>query len=119
MDMRLRQRVATVPFWARCCCVAAVSAAPPVGRRARPHIVFLMADDLGHGNVGWHRAGAGGPAVPEAATPAMDALVASGIALERVYSFACCSPTRSSFISGRCDHRTPSVIHEHRSHCRL
>jgi arylsulfatase B len=65
----------------------------------RPHIVFLMADDLGHGNVGWHRRGP--DAVPEANTPAMDALVAEGVALERVYSYACCSPTRSSFISGR------------------
>ena len=31
----------------------------------------------------------------------MDNLVAEGVALERVYSYACCSPTRSSFISGR------------------
>eukprot|EP01051_Picozoa_sp_SAG22_P013610 SAG22_NODE_1545_length_4156_cov_2.392162_5_plen_166_part_00 len=57
--------------------------------------------DLGHGNVGWHRTGAGGPPVPEVATPALDELVRDGVALERVYSCACCSPTRSSFISGR------------------
>ncbi len=58
-----------------------------------------LQDDLGHGNVGWHRKGA--QAVPEVQTPAMDSLVAAGVALERVYSYACCSPTRSSFISGR------------------
>ena len=58
-----------------------------------------LQDDLGYGNVGWHRKGA--QAVPEVQTPAMDSLVAEGVALERVYSYACCSPTRSSFISGR------------------
>lgn len=68
----------------------------------RAHCCLDLCGRRGYGNVGWHRTGAGGPAVPEAATPAMDALVASGVALERVYAFACCSPTRSSFISGRC-----------------
>ena len=106
-------------------CGATSPAAHPIGASQRPHIVFVMADvsaeqqhhhhhpsaptqpnshaadlqDLGHGNVGWHRKGP--QAVPEVQTPAMDSLVAEGVALERVYSYACCSPTRSSFVSGR------------------
>ena len=39
--------------------------------------------------------------VPEVQTPALSALVAEGVRLDRVYSYSCCSPTRSSFISGR------------------
>ena len=41
-----------------------------------------LPQDLGHGNVGWHRKSA---PVPEVKTPKMDEIVASGVALERVY----------------------------------
>ena len=71
------------------------------GPGQRPHILFFMADDLGHGNVGWHRRQDDGAVPPEVQTPTMDLLVAEGIDLRRVYSYKFCSPTRSSFISGR------------------
>ena len=80
---------------------AALPPTPPHHPRPgapRPHILFVMADDLGHGNVEWYRKD--GP-VPEVQTPALSALVAEGVRLDRVYSYSCCSPTRSSFISGR------------------
>ena len=68
------------------------AAAPP------PHIVFFMADDLGRANVGFLRDDA--PA-SEVRTPAIDALAADGLVLERMYAYMFCSPTRSSFLSGR------------------
>ncbi len=46
------------------------------------HIVMLLVDDLGWGNVGWHR-----PDLPgEVKTPAMDKVVADGIELQRFYA---------------------------------
>eukprot|EP00666_Eupelagonemidae_sp_cell4sb_P005993 gene5993-3576_t len=39
------------------------------------HIVFSLVDDLGWRNVGWRN--------PEARTPVIDALRASGVTLER------------------------------------
>lgn len=41
----------------------------------RPHIIFVMVDDFGYYDVGYH-------GNPEAATPNMDALVSDGIRLE-------------------------------------
>ena len=72
-----------------------IAGAPP-----SPHIVFLLADDLGWANVGPHRAVlAASPA--EVRTPSIDALVADGVELSRHYTFKFCSPTRSSLQSGR------------------
>jgi hypothetical protein len=74
---------------------------PPVpAAGSRPHVVFMLADDIGYGNLGWLRRRGGG-SIPEVATPNMDSLVRSGINLGRHYTYKVCSPTRSSFQSGR------------------
>ena len=66
-----------------------------------PHVLFVLVDDLGHGNVGFHRAPGDQP--PEVATPHMDALATSphGVHLERFYSQPICTPTRTQMLSGR------------------
>ena len=58
---------------------SAVSVSPA----EKPHIVMVLADDVGWANVGWNRA------VPtrEVQTPSMDALVADGIELQQFYTF--------------------------------
>jgi hypothetical protein len=48
--------------------------APPLG--SKPHIIFFLADDYGHFNMGWR-------GNKEARTPNMDALVAEGVVLDR------------------------------------
>lgn len=59
-----------------------------------PHIVMFLIDDLGHYNVGWRN--------PEIKTPTLDALATKdGLILDRHYTFKFCSPSRSSFLSGR------------------
>ncbi len=58
---------------------------------------MIVIDDLGHGNVGWHRNGSD----PEIQTPSMNALAAEGIILDRAYVHYMCTPSRSSFLSGR------------------
>ena len=64
-----------------------------------PHLVMILVDDLGHGNVGFHRTEADPP--PEVATPNIDTLVSKGMVLDRHYVFKMCTPSRSSFLSGR------------------
>eukprot|EP00662_Eupelagonemidae_sp_cell21_P005324 gene5324-32511_t len=59
----------------------------------KPHLVYFLADDFGHYDVSWLN--------PKAHTPHMDALAAAGIKLGRFYTYKFCSPTRSSFLSGR------------------
>ncbi len=60
---------------------------------AKPNIVFIMADDLGWRDVGYH----GG----SIRTPNIDKLAAEGTRLEQFYVQPVCSPTRSSLITGR------------------
>lgn len=60
---------------------------------ARPNIVYILADDLGWGDVGWH-----GGAI---ATPNLDRLAASGVRLEQFYVQPVCTPTRAALLTGR------------------
>lgn len=60
---------------------------------AKPNIIFFMADDTGWNNVGWHN--------PDMKTPHANALVKEGLELDRHYAFVYCSPSRSSFMTGR------------------
>ena len=59
----------------------------------RPNILFIVADDLGWSDVGWH----GG----FSKTPNMDRLVREGIELDQHYVQPVCTPTRTALMSGR------------------
>lgn len=69
--------------------LGAAAAAPP----PRPNVLFIVADDLGWGDVGWH-GGLG-------KTPHMDRLVAAGVELDRHYVQPVCTPTRAALLTGR------------------
>ncbi len=61
----------------------------------RPHIILLMADDLGFGDTGF-------TGHPQLLTPHLDRLCAEGVRFDRFYSAApVCSPTRASVLTGR------------------
>jgi len=66
----------------------------------KPHILLVLADDLGYGNVGWLRESFG-LKTDEQQTPELDKLVGEGVSLTRFYAYKMCSPTRSSLQSGR------------------
>jgi arylsulfatase B len=66
-----------------------------------PHVLFLLADDLGYYGLGFRRRGGSAQAAAELATPALDALADQGIVLERHYAYKICSPSRCALQSGR------------------
>jgi len=74
--------------------LACVAPALALGADApRPNIVFLLADDLGWADVGFH----GG----EISTPQLDKLARAGARLEQFYVQPVCSPTRAALMTGR------------------
>jgi len=73
--------------------------------RVRPHIVLVMADDMGWGQTGYR----GHPVLK---TPNLDAMAAAGLRFERFYAAsAVCSPTRASVMTGRSPDRTGVLSH--------
>jgi len=66
---------------------------------ARPNLVFILADDLGYGDLGCYGA-------LDIATPHLDQLAAEGIRFTDAYSNGpVCSPTRVAFLTGRYQQR--------------
>ena len=64
---------------------------------SKPNILFVIVDDLGFGDVGFNRV----EKSAEVITPNMDKLVDEGIHLTRHMVHPECTPSRSSFYSGR------------------
>ena len=61
--------------------------------RERPHIVLMMADDLGWGDVGYNGS--------RIHTPNIDRLAQQGVRLTQFYVQPVCSPTRGALLTGR------------------
>ena len=58
-----------------------------------PNIIFILADDYGYHDIGYHGS--------EIKTPNLDKLAESGVKLENYYVQPICTPTRSQLLSGR------------------
>ncbi len=85
------------------CILLSFAAALPAAEQ--PHIVFVMADDMGWGQTGYRNH-------PLLKTPNLDAMAANGLRFERFYA-GCpvCSPTRASVLTGRSPDRTGVLSH--------
>ncbi len=59
----------------------------------RPHILVILADDLGWRDVGYHDS--------EIPTPRIDEIARAGIELDRFYVQPTCSPTRTALMTGK------------------
>ena len=66
-----------------------------------PNIIFVLADDLGYGDLGVLFQNSRAPGFPKEATPNLDAFAAEGIQLRQHYCGApVCAPSRASFLLG-------------------
>jgi arylsulfatase A-like enzyme len=90
------------------CATAAVGAIAPRVARAqdRPNIVFILADDLGYGDLSCYGR-------PDYDTVVLDTLASQGLKFTSNYSAApVCTPTRCAFITGRYPQRLPVGLEE-------
>ena len=69
-----------------------ISALPAMAQ-TKPNIVFILADDLGWKDVGYHGS--------DIRTPNIDQLAQGGARLEQFYSQQICTPSRAAFMTGR------------------
>ncbi len=63
----------------------------------RPNIVYIMSDDQGWKDVGFHGS--------DIETPNIDALARGGAVLEQYYAQPMCTPSRAALMTGRYPHR--------------
>ena len=66
-------------------------------KASKPHIIMMLVDDWGRANVGYHR----NASDRETVTPNFDKLLKEGLELNQNYAFQACTPSRSSFLTGR------------------
>ena len=74
-----------------------LAAASGASGASPPHILLIIADDLGFHDLGFKD--------PLIKTPTLNGLRASGISLEQHYVQPVCAPTRAALMTGRYPHR--------------
>ncbi|MHC4435606.1 MAG: sulfatase-like hydrolase/transferase [Planctomycetota bacterium] len=68
-------------------------------RSGKPNIVFILADDLGYGDLGCYGR-------KDIRTPVIDRIASEGVKFTQYYANGPeCSPTRAAFLTGRYQHR--------------
>ena len=67
-------------------------APPPQEQVAPPNILFILADDLGYGDIGFTGGGL--------RTPVLDSLAARGVVLTQHYATPQCTPSRAALMTG-------------------
>ena len=89
---------------------ACLLACIPAWSQERPNIIYIMADDLGYGDLSFYGR-------KEYQTPHLDKLASQGIKLVNAYAgSSLCTPTRTSFMTGRYPGKTPIGLREPLTH---
>ncbi|MCB1061393.1 MAG: sulfatase-like hydrolase/transferase [Verrucomicrobiae bacterium] len=97
------------PLFSLAVCLCA-TVANSIAAADKPHIVLVMADDMGWGQTGYYDH-------PVLKTPNLDAMAANGLRFDRFYAGAPnCSPTRASVMTGRSNDRTGVLNHGYALH---
>lgn len=71
----------------------AAAAKASAGPAPRPHVVFILADDLGWADVGFRGS--------DIHTPNIDALASGGVRFDQLYTQPFCTQTRAALMTGR------------------
>lgn len=86
--------------------LAGVASGPVVSGAERPNILFILADDMGWGDLSCYGR-------PDYQTPNLDRLAQQGVRFTNAYSAApVCTPTRVGFLTGRYPARLPVGLEE-------
>ena len=94
MSLDRRAFLASLAGSALAACSGGGSGVESAPSRRRPNIVFILADDLGWGEVGFQ-------GQQQIRTPNIDRLAAEGMRFTNAYSGATvCAPSRSTLMSG-------------------
>jgi len=84
----------------------AASGVVHAARAQRPNVVFILADDLGYGDLSCYGR-------PDYRTPVLDRLARQGLKFTSSYAAApVCTPTRCAYITGRYPQRLPVGLEE-------
>jgi arylsulfatase A-like enzyme len=84
-----RPRLAGLAF----VCLSAFVSSTALAADPKPNIVYIVADDLGWKDVGYHGS--------DIKTPNIDQLASGGARLEQFYAQPMCTPTRAALMTGR------------------
>ncbi|MDA1276538.1 MAG: sulfatase-like hydrolase/transferase [Verrucomicrobia bacterium] len=74
-------------------CISAPQREAQAAAPAKPNVVYIMADDIGWGDLSKNGGG-----VP---TPNIDKLFSKGVELTQFMGWSVCSPTRAMLLTGR------------------
>ena len=81
---------------------SALAATPAPSRARKPNIIFILADDLGYGDVGVFYQNSRAATQPRMATPNLDRMAAEGMLWRNHYTGApVCAPARASLLLGQ------------------
>jgi arylsulfatase A-like enzyme len=76
--------------------------APAIAQSSKPNIIFILADDLGYGDVGVTFQNARDSSKPKFETPNLDKMAGNGILLRQHYTGSpVCAPARGSLLTGQ------------------
>ncbi len=106
MRNKLNRREFVASAAAASALAGASGGSPLAAQPARPNILYIMADDLGWGDLSCYGR-------PDYKTPNLDRLAAQGVRFTQAYSASpVCTPTRCAFVTGRYPARTPVGLEE-------
>ena len=60
--------------------------------KQQPNIIFILADDMGYNDIGYHNS--------DVISPSIDGLARNGITLEQNYVQPRCTPSRAALLTG-------------------
>src|SRR5215210_6135454 len=79
-------------------CVALILASTPTAaQQPKPNILFILADNVGYGDIGAY----GGGELRGAPTPHIDRFAAEGLRLTQFLVEPSCTPSRAALMTGR------------------
>jgi len=97
MTMRLTRLAASAAAASVAAAALVCTAGATLAQDQKPNILFILADNLGYGELGAY----GGGATRGASTAALDQLASEGLRLTNMNMETQCTPSRSSIMTGR------------------